>query len=379
MSICGPINGAKLRLIGLRPVAVLLGFLLVAGCERPPELVGIDNPEMPVLQTKVGTEHKVFIATTRQATEAVGALYGSERAPALGMASVDVHVPPNHVKGELERPKRLPPDPQTEFAVVSPGIYANEAAFIAGINRELAKRPPGKRDILVFVHGYNTTTSDAILRLGQFVEDTGYEGVPVLFTWASAGQLTKYVYDMNSALSARPKFGDLARILSKTNARGFDVFAHSMGTLLTMEGMLQLDLQGQLGKQGRLKTIVLAAPDIDIDLFKSQLTQLKYGKDKIYVLVSADDGALRVSRILSGGVDRTGQANAEEVAALGVNVIDLSKIDDSSAGSHSKFAGSPEVVQLIGRGLNSNPGALEGDAKPLAGFLVGIPIQVFRN
>jgi esterase/lipase superfamily enzyme len=363
----------------LRPMAVLLALFIVAGCERPPELIGIDNPEMPVLQTKVGTEHKVFIATTRQATEAIGALYGSERAPELGMASVDVHVPPNHVKGELERPKRLPPNPETEFAVVSPGIYANEAAFIAGINRELAKRPPGKRDILVFIHGYNTTTSDAILRMGQFVEDTGYQGVPVLFTWASAGQLSKYVYDMNSTLSARPKFGQLARILSQTNARGFDVFAHSMGSLLTMEGLLQLDLQGQLGKQGRLKTIVLASPDIDIDLFASQLKQLKYGKDKIYVLVSADDSALRVSRIISGGIDRVGQANAEQVASLGVNVIDLSKIEDSSAGSHTKFAGSPEVVQLIGKGLNSSPGALNGDTTPLASFLVGIPIQVFRN
>ena len=140
-----------------------------------------------------------------------------------------------------------------------------------------------------------------------------------------------------------------------------------------------MDLQGQLGKQGRLNTIVLAAPDIDIDLFKSQLSQLKYGKDKIYVLVSADDGALRVSRILSGGVDRAGQANAEEVAALGVNVIDLSKIDDSSAGSHSKFAGSPEVVQLIGRGLNASPDTLGEKSAPLASLLVGLPIEVFRN
>lgn len=367
------------RLSGLRPMAVLLGFFFIAGCERPPELVGVDNPETPVLQTKVGTEHKVFIATTRQASEVVGALYGSARAPELGMASVDVHIPPNHIAGELERPKHLPPDPNTEFAVVSPGIYANDAAFIAGINRELAKRPKSKRDILVFIHGYNTTTSDAILRIGQFVEDTGYEGVPVLFTWASAGQLTKYVYDMNSALSARPKFAQLAAILSKTNASGFDVFAHSMGTLLTMEGMLQSDLQGKLGKQGKLKSVILAAPDIDIDLFKSQLAQLKHGKDKIYVLVSKDDSALRVSRILSGGVDRTGQANAAEVASFGVNVIDLSAIDDSSAGSHSKFAGSPEVVQMIGRGLNANPGAMQGSQSALGGLIDGLPIEVFRN
>ena len=58
---------------------------------------------------------------------------------------------------------------------------------------------------MFFVHGYNNTTSDAVLRLAQFVEDSGFEGVPVLFDWASAGELTRYVYDLNSSLIARDK------------------------------------------------------------------------------------------------------------------------------------------------------------------------------
>lgn len=379
MTLHVPFSGRATRLFGISPAVMVLALFGLGGCERPPELVGIDNPESPVLQSNLGKEHTIFIATTRAATEVTGALYGAERSPALGLASVDVHIPPNHIDGQLERPHKLPPDPATEFAIVAPAIYGNSSAFVAGINRELAKRPRGKRDVLIFVHGYNTTTSDALLRLGQFVEDTGYEGVPVLFTWASAGQLTKYVYDMNSAFSARPKLGELATILNQTNATGFDVFAHSMGTLLTMEGLLQLDLQGKLNQRGKLRTIVLAAPDIDINLFESQLSQMKVGKDKIFVLVSADDSALRVSRIISGGVDRLGSSNAERVASLGVNVIDLSKIDDSSAGSHSKFAGSPEVVQLIGRGLNANPNAAAGGNSTLGGLLEGIPITIFRN
>ena len=93
----------------------------------------------------------------------------------------------------------------------------------------MAKLPPNKRNILVFVHGYNTTVSEALLRLGQLVDDTGYQGVPVLFTLASAAKATKYVCDLNSALVARPQFGKMAALLSQTNANGFDVFAHSMG------------------------------------------------------------------------------------------------------------------------------------------------------
>ena len=35
-----------------------------------------------------------------------------------------------------------------------------------------------------------------------------------------------------------------------------------------------------------------------------------------------------------------------------MTVIDLSEIDDTSSGSHFKYAGSPDVVRLIGRNLD---------------------------
>lgn len=354
-------------------------LLALAGCDRAPDVIGIDNPAFPVAKMSGGREHTIFIASTRSASEVVGAFYGAERSPELGLASVDVHIPPNHIRGDLEYPKKLPPDPNKEFAIVAPTIYASDKIFIAAINRELAKFPLSKREILVFIHGYNTTASEALLRLGQFVEDTGFQGVTVLFTWASAGRATKYVYDINSALTARPQFGQVSALLTQTNATGFDIFAHSMGSFLTMEGVLQLELQNKFNKRNRLKTIILASPDIDIDVFESQLSLMHIDKKKIYVLLSADDSALWVSRILSGGVDRLGNANADRVGALGVNVVDLSKISDQTSGSHNKFASSPEVVKLIGLGLNANPGALNGGASPLGSIINDVPIRVIRQ
>ncbi|WP_431297821.1 alpha/beta hydrolase [Tabrizicola sp. BL-A-41-H6] len=61
-------------------------------------------------------------------------------------------------------------------------MYRSDAFFIAEVNRELAKRPASAQKILLFMNGYNNTTSEAILRLSQFVEDTYYQGVPVLFS-----------------------------------------------------------------------------------------------------------------------------------------------------------------------------------------------------
>jgi esterase/lipase superfamily enzyme len=352
--------------------------LLLASCERPPDLIGIDNPDIPVAAVPDVSKHRIFVTTTRAASDQVGALYATTRSSDLGLASVVVSVPPTHVTGQLERPTRMPPDPRSEFAVVEPIVFETQQSFIAEVNRELAKRPPGQRTVLVFIHGYNTSTSDAVLRLGQFVEDSGFPGVPVLFTWASAAQVPRYVYDLNSALIARVKIKEMAQVLSRTRAERLDILAHSMGTLLTMEGLVDSQLAGNLQSARRLNHIILASPDIDIDLFRTQIALLPDSVvDNIFILASKEDGALSVSRRLAGGVDRVGSADAAELETFGVTVIDLSEVEDSSSGSHSKFAGSPEVVQLIGLAIN-NSGSLETEVPVLNQLLQNSPIRIFN-
>ena len=366
------------RAKGLLPKPLCAAALaLLVGCAPIPELVGIDNPDVPVGSVEGATLKKVFIASTRQETEAAGALFSAARAPELGLASVQVSIPPTHEIGELERPSYLPPDPRTEFAVVDPVVYNGDRSFINAVNAELRKRPPGKRNVLFFVHGYNNTTSDAILRLAQFSHDTGFEGVPVLFDWASAASVTRYVYDLNSALIARPKIPEISQIMLNTQAEGIDIFAHSMGSFLTMEAIKDASLTGRFNRYGRLNSITLASPDIDMDLFRSQLSQINLTLDRFYVLLSEDDSALRFSRRLAGGVPRVGAADIDELSDLGVTAIDLSEVDNSKSGSHSKFAGSPEVVQLIGNGLNS-ANAIEGRARnrTLREMIGEVPITI---
>ncbi|MEP1356228.1 MAG: alpha/beta hydrolase [Tateyamaria sp.] len=357
-------------------LSALLVILAIAACARAPELVGIDNPEVPTRSIVEATKHKVFIVTTREDTEVVGALFSELRADELGLASVEVSVPPTHVLGELERPKSLPPDPRTEFAVIDPAIYGSESAFLSSLNSELRSRPASQRELLLFVHGYNMTTSDAILQVGQFVEDSGFTGVPVLFAWASAGQLSRYVYDLNSALVARPLLIDASEILAQSIATEYHVFAHSMGGFLTMEAIVDVTQKGQFNRTGRLQNVVLASPDIDLDLFRSQMGEIDTSFDRFFVLLSKDDSALRASRRIAGGVPRVGAADADELSTLGVTVIDLSQVDDSKTGSHSKFSGSPNVVQLIGRGLNDAPGYGSRRQTALEQVIGDLPVRV---
>jgi len=345
-----------MRLSVISSTVLFLSLCVLAACTKPPEVIGIDNPDKPAASV-VGTKrHQIFIATSRQACncEGEGELFSGQRATSLSLAGVTVSIPPGHTPGEVERTRTLPPDPSQHFMVPDAETFQSDQQFIAAINAELATRAPSNRDVLLFVHGFNNTLTDSILRVAQFVEDSGFKGVPVLFSWTSAGQISRYVYDINSTLAARPLLEEASVLLSQTNATGFDVLAHSMGTLLVVEVMVQSDLQSTLGGSGKLKNIMLAAPDIDVDVFRSQLGQIKRDPGNIYVFISQDDRALNLSRRISGGVDRVGDASISELSGLGVTVVDLSNVQDFESSAHSKFSGSPEAVQLIGDSLREN-------------------------
>lgn len=361
-----------------RSLTIALISVLLVSCSRPPDLVGIDNQARPVATVAQAQKHKIFIATTRESSEVVGAFFSGSRAPELGFASVVVSIPPNHVPGEIERPAELPPDPRTEFAIIEPTVYGVEGSFVSSLNQALAQLPPGDRDILLFVHGYNNTISDSILLMAQFVEDTDFSGVPVLFSWASAARPSHYVYDLNSALIARPRLLATARVLGKTNAKSFNLLAHSMGAMLTMEAIVQSDISGTYNQSGRLKNVLFAAPDIDLDLFRAQVGQLTQKDHGYFVLVSEDDKALGFSKLISGGITRVGAADANELQGLGVTVLDVSQIDDSNLGTHSKFAGSPEIVKLIGEAMNAGQLA-QSSPTSLGDMLAGIPITLIRS
>ena len=347
-------DGDYLLAFGLKLVVLALCVIL-AGCGgRPPDLIGIDNEQKPVSSVSGTSLHKVFVATSRQPSSQLGELYSRSRSENLGLASVVVSVPPAHVIAELERPRNLPPDPSEEFAVIDPVVYQSDSAFVSSINRELIKRLPSDRSILVFVHGYNTTLSDGVVELAQFVQDSGFKGVPVIFSWASFARQSEYVYDVNSALQARVQLSKSADLLAQTNSNRVDILAWSMGSLVTMEGIVYASARGEFNRNGRLKSVILASPDIDLDLFRAQLKLIQEDIPDIYVLTSEDDYALRVSRWIAGGQGRLGQAEMDELAGLGVSVIDLSDVDDVASNSHGKFAESPLVVQVIGRGLQDN-------------------------
>lgn len=321
--------------------------LTVAGCvsERKHELLAA-NPAAPPPEG-VAAKHDIFVATTRRKAAEASVVFDRTRSDTLAFARVGVTVPKNHEIGKVERAKDGEPgDPATDFTATDLTIFDSGAAFTTAVANE------GER-VLVFVHGYNTGFDDGVYRVTQIAQDTQYPGTPVLFSWASGARTRDYVYDKDSSTAARDDLEMTLVLLARSpRVKSIDVIAHSMGNWLAMEALRQLAIAGNRDLGGKLGYVVLASPDIDVDIFKKQMA--RYGKpDRPFVvLLSDDDRALRLSSFIAGKEARVGDdANADELAELGVTVVDLTAIKSGDKLNHAKFADNPVLVQLLGERL----------------------------
>ncbi len=332
-------------------LAALLGL---AACGGPPRGLYLDTEVLPPGAKSV----TVHVATTRARLKAdPGEMFTGERAPRLDYARLVVSVPPDHKPGQVEWPDAAPPDPTRHFAVVA-RRYGTGGEVLASVRREIEKRPPAERDVLVFVHGYNTSFDDAVFRMAQVVVDSGFKGVPVLFTWPSRAQLLAYPYDRESVIYSRDDLeaalDGLARL---SGAHRINILAHSMGNMLTLEALRQAHIRGRGTFGGKLGDIMLAAPDVDVDVFRRQMQVIGDRHRKVTVFISKDDKALALSRRFWGGdnarvgaFDLTDPVYAERLKSVGIRVIDLTDLKGDGL-AHGKFAASPEVVRQIGTPL----------------------------
>jgi esterase/lipase superfamily enzyme len=368
-----------------RVVVVLFISLVVASCGGRPEFGAL---AINTVQADGAETSDIMIVTTRERDDSPDTYFNGERSPTVNYAQASISVPPTHVSGAIEWPRSAPGNPATDFVTRSAGYIPNENAFKNEINRRLAKLPKGKREIFLFIHGYNTRFPEALYRFAQMAHDGQMEAVPVLFTWASRGKVQDYVYDLNSAAVARDTLEKTLIGLSNTNAEKITILAHSMGNWLLMETGRQVPASKRYAMGRKIDTVVLAAPDIDIDVFKAQLKRMGKPPVPYFVLVSRDDRALRLSRAIAGGKERVGAySNDQELAELGAIVVDLTELESLDGAHHSKFAQlaelSPELRASIGKSGLASVRGMEGSANvggsdlgTLIGDTVTLPIRI---
>jgi len=368
--------------LALRAAATML-LLVLAGCARP------DGVLIPVtVGDEVGQKVDMLAATTRAPSETPGVVFSGERGDSLAFTNIVVSIPPNREVGSIQWPRQVPADPSREFAVtrVDPLRRDQVGTWFRGL-------PQWRRRVLVFVHGFNTPFDAAVFRFAQFVHDTDARLAPVLFTWPSRGRATEYIYDRESTNFSR---SDLAYVLD-TAAKSPQVdevivLAHSMGAWLAMEALRDLALRnGRVPP--KIRNVVLASPDLDIDVFERQMQELGPKRPQMTIFVSRNDSALGLSRFLAGSVERVGAVDLSQPEyaarlerANGITVLDLTALQGGDSLNHTKFATQPDIVQLIGQRMvagqkvsdetPSGAGAVQAVGGAVGGVITA-PIRIF--
>jgi len=215
----------------------------------------------------------------------------------------------------------------------------------------------GGREVLLYVHGYKETFESAAAGAAELGAGVGFDGPRMVFAWPSKAALLDYGYDRESAMISRDALEDtLLRLLGDGGASRVHIVAHSMGTLLTIEALRQMWARHGDVYAGRLGAIVLAAPDIDFDLFEAALRRLRSLAGRITVIASTSDRALEVSRRLAGGVTRVGAATREQLETLGVRVVDASDYGGWAVIKHDLFLSDADVRSVVRRAIERGRG-----------------------
>ena len=111
----------------------------------------------------------LLVATTRSPDRAdPAAMFSGERGSALEFADIEISIPPDGYRqiGEVQWPDGPNPDPMRSFTTVEARILSKDAA-IAEFDKRVRKTP--RRQVLVFVHGFNTRFQEAVYRFAQIV------------------------------------------------------------------------------------------------------------------------------------------------------------------------------------------------------------------
>lgn len=342
----------------LRLAATITLLFLVNGCAAPDlSAVASKTPGASMLFSSprgAPTPIPFFEATTR------GEGKEAPEAPDARLALITVSAPPRHIAGAIERPAFGSPNPADHFVIseaepLSSDEFQNQlAAFISG-------RVGSARDVLIYVHGFNTSETEARLRTAQIVDDARFGGIPVLFSWPADGGPLSYIEQKDRAMTSRDALESL--LLQAARAPGVGkvhLLAHSMGAWLAMEALRELSIAGHPDLDGKLGQVLLASPDIDVSVFREQIARLK-DPTAVSIFISAHDRALALSGRLHGDRTRLGAVDLNKpseraaVQRLGVRVYDLSKYSDGLL-DHGAFADLPAAVRSIGARLDAPRG-----------------------
>ena len=293
-----------------------------------------------------GVDHvavDVYYATDRVRTSSTtpALVYRSGRGAGLDYGVATVTIPLIHRPGAIETPSiwraefGLSPSKHIVLKSVTP---MQGDAFFGDLHRAIDDR--SRKEIFVFIHGYNTTFEQAAKRAAQMAYDMHFAGLPVLYSWPSLGKLSGYISDAAVVrVSARRLTWFLEDLVTRTGAENVNIVAHSMGNRALTDALeLMARRQGiGPGDPPLFDQIVFAAPDVDAGLFAEMMPTIRPLAQRLTLYASERDWALFASRRLHGDAPRAGQGGADLLVQDDFDSVDMTLLGEDML-SHTYFS-----------------------------------------
>ncbi|MGQ0533332.1 MAG: alpha/beta hydrolase [Caulobacteraceae bacterium] len=322
----------------------------------------------------------------------------------LNLGRADVWLPrytsPGEIRRRGEEPRareETPPEQERQYYVYVTRIAADgESRFVAELGSELTAgfgangdADPRQRSVLLFVHGFNVSFDEALIKAAQLSFDLQYPnqnvavrqpprfspGAPVLFAWPSLGETSVEAYhaDERQAAIADERLREFLNLLLSNEGLDIErvnIVAHSMGNRVLTDTLREyaLEYQENLRARGIEFRMIVAAADVDRDDFENAADEFRRYEPHVTIYTSNNDFAMFLSRTI---------ANAAR--AVGFNQRAPTRLGDSN--DNSPYVGDPETFTTIdttnvasmlegfGHGYYANNRAVLNDARcALAGI-----------
>ncbi|SDO68363.1 Alpha/beta hydrolase of unknown function [Paracidovorax cattleyae] len=224
-----------------------------------------------------------------------------------------------------------------------------ETAYWENLRSKLHSAQGNEKVVLVFIHGYNTSFVEAARRTAQLWADLRLTGIPAFFSWPSKARVFSYTVDEATVDYSEKYLREfLTRLRQEVgDTQPIHLIAHSMGNRALLR--VAETLQGKL----RFGQIILAAPDVDADLFQDMAQVYPKISERTTLYVSKADKPVNFSRHLHD-VGRVG-APPKFARVQGIDTVEVVAKTGLLQMGHSYFAEFNDLLDDMELLLKKNP------------------------
>jgi len=255
--------------------------------------------------------------------------------------------------------------------IKDPRLPAKQFAKL--INKKLAMSR--KKDVFIYVHGYNTIFEDPLLIGTELWHYLGYDGVFIAYAWPATPRGLAYLADMDTArVTSRNLRFFLEYLSEETDVENIHIIGYSMGTRVVSFALEDIALMykgqksSEIRKKVKVGNVMLIGSDLEIAIFGGYILDGILNTTKsLTVYSSNNDSAMSASswlferpRLGESWINRKVPKSLKDYLQKNkkLRFIDVSLAEDADIGNgHHYFIESPWVSSdvLLTLGYDLSP------------------------